>query len=137
MAMNKKPDPSSRVQSKDDSSVAATEGQESVLKTNDIVAKQARDSDTLVAAMPYNINKAFDYGHDNAMAPVPGVTVELPSIALTASTATEDIETAKTGSAVRPGINPMVDSLNRVRVDASAQPLTTNQGLGLAIIKIA
>lgn len=129
MTMNKKPDPSSRVQSKDDSSVATTEGMESVLKTNDIVAKQARDSDTLVAAMPYNINKAFDYGHDNAMAPVPGVTVEFPSIALTASTATEDIETAKTGSAVQPGINPMVDSLNRVRVDASAQPLTTNQGV--------
>lgn len=103
-----------------------------VLKTNDIVVEQACASDALVAAMPYNSDKAFEYGYDNAIAPMPGTTVELPSIALTASTATEDTGTAKTGSAVRPGTNPTVASLNRVRVDATTSPLTTNQGVRIS-----
>jgi catalase len=132
MASNKKPDQSSRQKGKDDSSVTAAQGNSPVLKTNDIVAEQAKASENLVAAMPYNSTKALEYGYDNAIAPIPGITVELPSIALTASTATEDTGTAKTGSAVRPGTNPTVASLNRVRVDASARPLTTNQGVQIS-----
>ncbi|WP_197675118.1 catalase [Halopseudomonas salegens] len=37
--------------------------------------------------------------------------------------------TAKTGGAARLGSNATVESLDRVRVDASEQPLTTNQGV--------
>jgi len=132
MASNKKPDQSSRGKGKDNSSVTTTQSNHKLLKTNDIVAEQAKASETLVAAMPYNSSKALEYGYDNAIAPIPGITVELPSIALTASTATEDTGTAKTGSAVRPGTNPTVASLNRVRVDASARPLTTNQGVQIS-----
>ena len=33
---------------------------------------------------------------------------------------------------MRPGTNPTVASLNRVRVDASARPLTTNQGVQIS-----
>lgn len=129
MTTNKKPDRSSRMKGKDEPSVTAAQGNNSVLKTNDIVAEQASASDTLVAALPYNSNKPLEYGHDNSMAPMPGATAEPKSIELTASTATEDTGTAKTGSAVRPGTNPTVASLNRVRVDASDRPLTTNQGV--------
>lgn len=131
MASNKKTDQSSRQKGKDNSSAIAQRNHK-LLKTNDIVAEQASASDPLVAAMPYNSSKPLEYGYDNAVAPLPGVTVELPSIALTASTATEDTGTAKTGSAVRPGTNPTVASLNRVRVDASARPLTTNQGVQIS-----
>ncbi|HEY6644017.1 MAG TPA: catalase [Povalibacter sp.] len=79
--------------------------------------------------MPYNSSKALEYGHDNAVAPPPGATAEPGSGALTASTTTEETGTAKTGGAARPGTNPTVASLDRVRVDASDQPLTTNQGV--------
>ncbi|WP_349261224.1 catalase [Povalibacter sp.] len=129
MATNKKPPRSSREKSQGNQSVTAAQGPDGVLKTNDIVVKQASASDPLVAAMPYNSSKALEYGHDNAVAPPPGATAEPGSGALTASTTTEETGTAKTGGAARPGTNPTVASLDRVRVDASDQPLTTNQGV--------
>ncbi|MGP9801313.1 catalase [Rheinheimera sp. NSM] len=100
-----------------------------VLKTNDIVAKQAQASDDFVAAMPHNSNKPLEHGHNNAMAPPSGVTVKPDSATLTASTDTEQGSTAKTGGAATPGSNPMVAALERVRVDGSGQRLTTNQGV--------
>jgi catalase len=130
MTTNKKPERSPRTKGTAEPSV--TEDHKSMLKTNDIVMEQACASDTLAAAMPYNSNKALEYGHGNAIAPMHGATIELSSITLTASTATEDTGTAKTGSAVRPGTNPTVASLNRVRVDASTRPLTTNQGVRIS-----
>jgi catalase len=129
MAMKKKTARSSRVKSKGDKSAKAAQGAVGVLRTNDIVAKQATASDDFVAAMPYNSNKELEYGHDNAVAPPPGATVEPGSSALTASTTTEETETAKTGGAPRLGTNATVASLDRVRVDASDEPLTTNQGV--------
>jgi catalase len=132
MATKKKPARSSRVKSKGDKSVAAARGAVGVLRTNDVVAKQASASDDLVAAMPYNSIKELEYGHDNGLAPPPGATVEPDSKALTASTATEEIGTAKTGGAAPLGTNATVASLDRVRVDASDQPLTTNQGVRIA-----
>ncbi|UYG08413.1 catalase [Halomonas sp. M4R1S46] len=129
MATNKKPARSSRVNSKGDKPVTAAQSHDGVLRTNDIVAEQASASDDLVAAMPYNRIKEQEHGHDNAVAPPPGVAVEPGSSALTASTATEDTGTAKTGGAAPLGTNATVTSLDRVRVDASDRPLTTNQGV--------
>ncbi|MDO9319813.1 MAG: catalase [Gammaproteobacteria bacterium] len=100
-----------------------------VLRTNDIVAEQARASDDFVATIPYNSNKKLEYGHDNATVPPPGLTAAPGSSKLTASTVTEEIETVKTGGAMRLGTNSTTSSLERVRVDASDQPLTTNQGV--------
>lgn len=100
-----------------------------MLRTNDVVAEHASASDDFVAAMPCNPIKALDYGHDNAVAPPAGEVVEPASSALTASTATEDTGTAKTGEAAPLGKNTIVASLDRVRVDASDEPLTTNQGV--------
>ncbi|SEH75037.1 catalase [Rheinheimera pacifica] len=103
-----------------------------LLKTNAVTMQQADASDALVAAMPYNSNKKLEHGHDNAVLPPDGITVKPDSAALTASTHTEQDGTTKTGAAARPGSNPANGPLDRVRVDASEQPLTTNQGVPVA-----
>jgi catalase len=129
MATKKKPARSSRGKSKGGKSATAARGGGSVLRTNDIVAEQASASDDFVAAMPYNSIKELEYGRDNAVAPPSGETIEPDSSALTASTTTEETGNAKTGGAARLGTNATVDSLDRVRVDGSDRPLTTNQGV--------
>ncbi|MCR4346578.1 MAG: catalase [Sulfuricaulis sp.] len=132
MATNKKSTRSSRAKSKGKKSATAAQARDGVLRTNDVVAEQANASDHFVAAMPYNRSKELEYGHDNAVAPAPGVTVEPGASTLTASTTTEETETAKTGGAAPLGTNPTVASLDRVRVDASDRPLTTNQGVHIS-----
>ncbi len=133
MAMKKKPVAASRVRHKaaksasSASSASSAPAADAMLRTNDIVVAQAIASDDFVGAMPYNSNKGREYGHDNAVAPPAGLTVEKGSSALTASTMTESAGTAKTGGAARLGTNATVASLEQVRVDASDQPLTTNQ----------
>lgn len=117
MASNKKSTP------------AKAPGDDKVLQTNNVVTEQALASENFVAAKPFNGSKPLEYGHDNAVAPSPGVTVKPDSDALTASTATEQSESAKTGAAAPLGSNASVAPLDRVRVDASEQPLTTNQGV--------
>lgn len=129
MAKKKKPARSSRKTSKGNKSSTSAQGHDGTLRTNDIVAVQAGASNGLVAAMPCNSIKELEHGHDNALAPPPGATVEPGSSALTASTTTEETGTAKTGGAAPLGTNTTVASLDRVRVDASDRPLTTNQGV--------
>ncbi|WP_164498079.1 catalase [Nitrincola tibetensis] len=107
------------------------EDHDGVLRTNDIVAEQANASEDLVGAIPYNSNKELEHGHDNAVAPAAGIRVEPDSSALTASTHTELEGTAKTGGAAMLGTNATTASLERVRVDASEQLLTTNQGVAI------
>jgi catalase len=131
MASKKKPAQSSRVKNKGDKSAAA-QWHDGFLRTNDVVAEQARASDALVSAIPYNRLKEAEYGQDKDASPSPGETVKPDSGALTASTATEGTETAKTGGPARPGVNATIASLDRVRVDASERMLTTNQGVRIA-----
>lgn len=116
---------------KGDTPAVKAQDHDGVLRTNDIVAKQANASEDLVGAIPYNSNKELEHGHDNAVAPAPGITVEPDSSALTASTNTELEGTAKTGGAATLGANATTASLERVRVDASEQLLTTNQGVAI------
>jgi catalase len=86
----------------------------------------------LAAEMPFNPNKAGEHGAA-AYTPQPGATREPSTPAATGSTSTETIASAKVGSGVPPvGINPTVAPLDRVRVDGSAQRLTTNQGVPIA-----
>lgn len=129
MPNNTKPARSSPVKSKGGKTIAPMQGDDGVLRTNDIVAQQARASADFAAAMPFNSSKTLEYGHDNAVAPPPGVTVDPDAATLTASTATEGSGTTKTGGTAQPGTNPIVASLERVRVDGSDQALTTNQGV--------
>ncbi|WP_301003977.1 catalase [Arsukibacterium sp.] len=102
------------------------------LMTNYVVAKQAYAAEHFVAATPYNSSKATEYGLENALTPPAGAIVTPTSDALTASTDTEQTGNEKTGDAAVPGSNATITSLQRARVDASDQPLTTNQGVRLS-----
>ena len=86
----------------------------------------------LAAAMEYNINKPAEHG-DAARTPPQGDTRDPSDPSATGSTPTETIPSAKTGTGIPPiGVNPTVAPLDRVRVDASGQRLTTNQGVPIA-----
>lgn len=86
----------------------------------------------ITSAMPYNPNKAAEYG-DAADTPPQGATVEPPSPPVTGSTVSETNASAKVGSGNPPqGVNATIESLDRVRVDSGGQHLTTNQGVAIA-----
>ncbi|HKQ22821.1 MAG TPA: catalase [Burkholderiales bacterium] len=102
------------------------------LRTNDVVVEQARAANSLVAAMPFNATKISEYGHDNALSPPSGAVVAPADAALTASTQSEENQTAKTGGSAPAGENATVASLDRVRVDGGGEVLTTNQGVPIA-----
>ncbi|RST54016.1 catalase [Variovorax sp. DXTD-1] len=98
----------------------------------DLPAQKAIDTQALASGMPSNENKALEYGEANASATPAGVTVSPPSRLPTASTLSEQNVSAKTGTVAREGVNATIDTLDRVRVDSSGQPLTTNQGVAVA-----
>ena len=105
---------------------------DATLRTNDVVVEQARAANSMVAAMPFNATKRSEYGYDNALSPLAGAVVAPSDAALTASTQSEENQTAKTGGSAPPGENATVASLDRVRVDGGGQVLTTNQGVPIA-----
>ncbi len=87
---------------------------------------------TLTAQMPNNPNKPGEYG-DAARTPPQGVHLSPPSPVVTGSTVTETTASEKLGKGVPPqGDNATIGSLDRVRVDAGGQVLTTNQGVAIA-----
>ena len=92
-------------------------------------AQQAADQQAMAAAMPFNENKAREYERRFASSPPEGGTVKAPSFSATGSTLSEVHENDKTGAPATEGGNPTVDPLDRVRVDASGQRLTTNQAV--------
>jgi len=96
-----------------------------------LLEKTAAGKD-LAAAMPANENKANEYG-EASRCPYTGATREPAAPSATGSTSTEIISSEKVGDG-EPNIgeNPTVDPLDRVRVDASNQVLTTNQGVPIA-----
>ncbi|SDA19582.1 catalase [Nitrosospira sp. Nsp18] len=95
---------------------------------NDFTAKLA-GAQELAAAMPYNTNKALEYG-DVSGVPEKGQTVEPADPATTGSTLTEMNGSDKTGSGdPQPGFNAGNESLDRVRADSSGRVLTTNLGV--------
>ncbi|WP_043690019.1 catalase [Luteimonas huabeiensis] len=100
--------------------------------TGDPQAEQAADTQATAAGFGYNDNKAAEYGRGAATLPPAGKTFPPPSDLATASTLAESNPSAKVGTKARPGGNPTVESLDRVRVDASQRPLTTNQGVPVA-----
>ena len=104
-------------------------GPESTLETNDVAAAQAAAVDDFVASVAFNATKRHEYGLDNAHAPRAGTVIPTGEPALTASTGSESNVTDKTGGAPDAGANATIDSLQRVRVDAGGQRLTTNQGV--------
>jgi catalase len=99
---------------------------------DDLPAQKMIDAQALAAAMPANPNKALEHGLNNARSAPVGATATPASRLPTGSTLSEANASAKTGSAALEGVNATIDSLDRVRVDASGQALTTNQGVPIA-----
>jgi catalase len=106
------------------------------LGTNDPVAERLLEKTIagkqVSAEMPFNPTKPSEYG-EAARTPTEGETRTPSSVSATASTSSEIAASDKVGSGVPPiGSNPTVAPLDRVRVDASDQRLTTNQGVPIA-----
>ena len=98
----------------------------------DLPTEKAAQTEALVAAMPYNVNKPAEHGFDNSIAPPQGATAEPASRLPTGSTLSEENSSAKTGGVAPEGVNATIEPLDRVRVDSSGQVLTTNQGVPIA-----
>jgi len=96
-----------------------------------LVAKAMATQET-VGAMPYAEHKLHENGHAAAVEPPVGTTVELASNDVGASTLTESNTSDKVGTAAEPGVNATIGTLDRVRADATGQPLTTAQGVRIA-----
>jgi catalase len=101
-------------------------------KAKDAATKKAMGAQDLAAALPFNSNKPGEYGAASAE-PAPGTTAEPADPRVTGSSLTENILSPKVGAG-KPnlGFNPGNLPLDRVRVDSSAQTLTTNQGVPVA-----
>lgn len=97
----------------------------------DAAVERLEATEAMAGALPYNRNKALEYG-DVARSPEPGETKEPPSPTATGSTLTETNRSSKVGSAARAGENATIAPLDRVRVDSGGQALTTNQGVPVA-----
>jgi catalase len=98
--------------------------------SDDLVAKMEA-TQALAAAMPFNANKAREYGKAT-LDPQPGAAIAAPDPRATGSTLTERHSSDKAGTRARPGFDPQNESLDRVRVDSGGQRLTTNQGVSIA-----
>ena len=98
----------------------------------DAAAQKVAAVQEMVGSMPFNANKPLEHGYENALNPPVGLTVEPTSLAATGSTLSEENMSEKVGSMAAPGINATIESLDRVRVDATGQVLTTNQGVAIA-----
>ncbi len=86
----------------------------------------------LAEAMPYNRNKALEYGDVSAVASE-GPSAAPPDPSATGSTLSEVAASAKVGGGQPPqGVDPGSAPLDRVRADAGGQMLTTNQGVRIA-----
>ncbi len=103
-------------------------------KPSDGGKQAAKDAavDALATACPFNRTKAAEYGKASSTPPVGQTVADVEPIA-TGSTLTESRPSPKTGAGKpKLGHNPENLPLDRVRVDASGQVLTTNQGMPVA-----
>jgi catalase len=98
----------------------------------DPLVEKFEAANELAASMPFNANKALEYG-EIATAPQPGQTEEPATPAATGSTLTESAASDKVGSG-KPalGVNASIAPLDRVRADSTGRELTTNQGVAVA-----
>lgn len=94
---------------------------------------QKKGANALSGAMPSNVSKPFEFGLETGHAPVQGESVKPSDPVVTASTVTENTAFKKVGAG-KPAVgrNPGNASLDGMRVDSSAQPLTTNMGLKIS-----
>ena len=98
----------------------------------DPMAEKMAQTEALVASMPFNPNKAAEHGFASSIAPKQGATAEPESRLPTGSTLSEENSSDKTGGVAPEGVNAAIEPLDRVRVDASGQMLTTNMGMRIS-----
>jgi catalase len=99
----------------------------------DPAAEKAAATQDLASAFAFNPNKPAEYDLDAALAPPEGASLKPPDPIAGSSTVSESNGSEKVGSGganIRQ--NPTVGSLDRVRVDSTGRPLTTNQGVPVA-----
>jgi catalase len=114
------------------STVSGPSGKATANADDDGLAAKLEMTEAAAAAMPFNANKAREYG-DASAEPQPGPTVANADPRATSSTLTETARSQKAGTGeVHLGLNPGTLPLDRVRVDSSQQRLTTNQGVPVA-----
>jgi catalase len=114
------------------STVSGPSRREKRASAADVLERKMAGTQTLVAAMPFNPNKAGEHGKA-ALQPRPGATVSPPEPSVTGSTLTEGTASPKVGRGEpQLGINPGNMPLDRVRVDSSERVLTTNLGVPIA-----
>jgi catalase len=98
----------------------------------DLPSARASGVLALAAAIPFNQNKPLEIGREHAIAPPEGQTAEPTSPIVTSSTLSEANSSDKVGAGQPPiGVNATIQSLDRVRTDASGRVLTTNQGVAV------
>jgi hypothetical protein len=101
----------------------------SISSADDLAAKAA-GAQELAANILFNANKSAEYDPDEATAPPAGITAMADDPIVGASTVTEMNGSDKVGSGGPTiGNNKTIGPLDRVRVDSTKQPLTTNQGV--------
>ena len=97
--------------------------------SDDLSAKVA-GTQALAEAFPFNANKPIEFDPDAALRPEAGEWEKPDDPIVGASTVSEANGSDKVGSGAPPiGTNKTIAPLDRVRVDSTAQPLTTNQGV--------
>jgi len=96
----------------------------------DLLEAKMAATQRVAAQMPFNPTKDAEYDADAAVAPPTGAHVKPDDPIVGSSTVREinDSEKVGSGSPVI-GVNKTIAPLDRVRVDSSNQPLTTNLGV--------
>jgi catalase len=96
----------------------------------DVAADKTAATQAVASAFTFNPQKAAEYDPAAALAPPEGTSVTPRDPIAGASTVSELNGSEKLGSGgPNIGQNPTVGPLDRVRVDSTARPLTTNQGV--------
>ena len=115
------------------STVSGSRRGTSAAAPEDLAARKMAAVDELCRSLPFNDIKAAEYGE--AARETPEGPQAAADIVATGSTLTEVASSPKVGRGEPQDIvgrNPTVLPLDRVRVDSSAQGLTTNQGVPIA-----
>src|SRR6185503_987210 len=99
---------------------------------DDLAAKAAGTAE-LAAQMPFNATKTSEYDLASDALPPEDQQAKPADPLVGASPVTEMCPSDKAGSGAPPnGDNKTIGTLDRVRVDSTAQRLTTNQGVPIA-----
>jgi catalase len=117
-------------QSSAHSSVSGPSQAVSLDESHDAATAKLAGTESMAAAFKFNAAKPSEFGGG---VPAIGQSEKPSDPSVTASTLSEHNESAKLGSGEpQPGVNANSGSLDRVRVDSEAQPLTTNQGVAVS-----